>query len=204
MPRPAGSGWTGGRSGTRRTSLASPRPCLDRRPGGRASGLLWLCPFHADRNPSFQVDLERGPGGAGPAGLVARPSALSCESEGIVFPRPSAAPSPTGPGWRSATSPIKSPPWRPARPRPLLVPSRRPVSERGRGPRGRSGTQALDARGSPAELPAPARAYRPDHQGRRLGVAPSLWVPTRDGDRFMNASGAIIPGVRGYPVYASQ
>jgi DNA primase len=48
--------------------------------------LLWRCPFHDDRDPSFQVDPERGTWKCWPCDLGGDAPALVMKLKGITFP----------------------------------------------------------------------------------------------------------------------
>src|SRR3954447_15608942 len=48
--------------------------------------LLWLCPFHNDRNPSFEVDPRRGTWKCWPCNLGGDAPALVMKRNGIGFP----------------------------------------------------------------------------------------------------------------------
>ncbi|MGO8896767.1 MAG: CHC2 zinc finger domain-containing protein [Isosphaeraceae bacterium] len=173
-----------------------------RREGHR---LLWLCPFHDDHHPSFQVD----PGcrkwrcwscgiGGDAAELVMRiravafPEAarIAAELSGIVTPsRTTTRPAPRT---RPPASPTAGKPAKPAR-----TPSERS-----------SGLPMEEASSLVAE--AAERLWKPEGtdalaylHGRclkdetikaaSLGWTPGVMIPTRDGDRCYRARGITIP-----------
>ena len=48
--------------------------------------LLWLCPFHNDHNPSFQVDPDRRSWKCWPCNLGGNAPALVMKRDGVSFP----------------------------------------------------------------------------------------------------------------------
>src|SRR5271165_2107982 len=52
----------------------------------RQGRLLWPCPFHDDRNPSFEVDPQRGTWRCWPCNLGGDAPALVMKRNGVAFP----------------------------------------------------------------------------------------------------------------------
>jgi DNA primase len=164
--------------------------------------LLWCCPFHEDRHPSFEVDPHRGRWRCWPCNLGGDAIALVQRLEpGMTFPHAArrvarlsdlAMPDQTPfyplrgerVGWVSAAQPTAligglrlassaDPPYE-------LVTQ---AAGRLYSPEGRAALEYLHGR---ALTDATIRAAR-------LGYVASVWIPTREQDRCYQARGVVIP-----------
>jgi DNA primase len=165
----------------------------------RGRRLLWCCPLHRDRHPSFEVDTRRQTWKCWPCNEGGDAPALVMKLRGVAFPEAvrvvaelSGVVVPSG---RSAGPPPRAP---------AAVPSKAPDPP----PQRSSGLPPADALALVDE--AARRLYSPEGtealaylQGRgltdetirtaRLGVVASVSIPTRDGDRDFLARGVTIP-----------
>jgi len=161
---------------------------------GGSRGLWWSCPFHEDRNPSFQVSPDRGSWkcwagcGSGDA------PALLMRLEGLTFPE--AVQRLASMFGLDGGGGVQAPP--PSKPRPPLP---RPKAE----PTGLPPAEALEAvfEGESRLWEGGGREALAYQRGRgladatirkaRLGFVASLAIPSKGGDRFHRASGISIP-----------
>ncbi len=191
------------------TSLLGPAP---KRSGRR---LLWLCPFHEDHDPSFQVDPAERRWRCWPCDLGGDAPALVMRLKGMAFPE--------AVHWLAEQAGIAVLSTGPARPR--FVATSRPVATMGPRPAVASRVKAPDAvseQSSGLSLSealtlvqdASERIWMPEGgnavaylEGRgltaetirrhRLGWVPSVMLPTRDGVRYWRASGITLPWLDG-------
>lgn len=162
---------------------------------GGSRGLWWPCPLHDDRNPSFQVDPERGRWKCFGCGESGDAIALVMRREGLAFPeakqRLASMFDLDGGGFQA----------RPPRPKPPPRPSRKPPDK----PSGLAAQEAVSAvREAVEQLWGPAGkdalAYLRDERfltdetirAARLGFVQGLLVPANSGKRFP-ATGITIP-----------
>ncbi len=159
--------------------------------------LLWLCPFHDDHHPSFQVDPDRRKWRCWSCGIRGDAAELAMKLQGLAFPEAARI--------AAELSDIVTPSGtttRPApRPRPP-APAASPPPERS------SGLPLADALALVTE--AAERLWTPKGtealaylHGRclsdetikaaRLGWTPRVMIPTREGDRCFRESGITIP-----------
>ncbi len=167
--------------------------------------LLWLCPFHDDHHPSFQVDPDRRKWCCWSCGIRGDAAELVKRTRGAAFPEAariaaelSGIVTPSGTTTRPAPRP--RPPASPPAGKPAK-PARTP-SERS------SGLPMEEASSLVAE--AAKRLWKPEGtdalaylHGRclkdetikaaSLGWTPGVMIPTRDGDRCYRARGITIP-----------
>jgi hypothetical protein len=161
-------------------------------PANKRSGrrLYWRCPFHDDHDPSFQVDVSANRWRCYPCDLGGDAPELVMKLKGVVFPEAVAIlggkPVPTTAVSRKAENGPK--------PQPTLEQS--------------SGLSREDA--DQLVTDASIRLWSADGAGAlahlrcrgltdetiravRLGFTPSVSVPTRDGTRFWDVIGIVIP-----------
>ncbi len=168
-----------------------------KREGGR---LLWCCPFHDDRHPSFQVDPRRNRWRCWTCGIGGDAVDLVMKLNGAAFPDaarivaelsgvtlledgPRSTPRPAAPTARKPTKSVSPPPARPSG-LPLDEASALAVESVGRlwGPRGKSAMTYLHDRGLKSETIEVAR----------LGWTPGVMVLTQKGNRW-EVRGVTIP-----------
>jgi DNA primase len=208
MPIIASSGWKSTATGDRldwneikcRLDLARVVTAL-LGPAAKRQGhrLLWRCPFHDDRDPSFQVDLERGTWKCWPCDLGGDAPALVMKLNGVTFPEAvrivaelsgtvAASGRPAGPRPRPPTARLEKGAWPPPERSsglPLADTLILVTEAAGRlwSPEGRQALDYLRARGLTHDTIRAAR----------LGVVNRVSIPTRDGDRCYQARGVVIP-----------
>jgi hypothetical protein len=165
--------------------------------------LLWPCPFHDDRDPSFEVDPGRQTWRCWPCNLGGDAPALVMKRNGVTFPEAvrvvaelSGMVNPSG---RSASLTPK-----PATP-PIAI---KPEKAANPQPEPSSGLPLADALALVTE--AAHRLWKPEGtealaylhnrgltdetiRAARLGWTPGVMVPTREGDRCYQARGVVIP-----------
>ncbi len=169
-------------------------------PSGRrgGSGLWWLCPFHADRNPSLQINPERGRwkcwagcghGDAVELAMRLNPSMAFPEAVRLVAELSGTIPVSGGtgkvvqrftPAATAAVRPVAKPSGLPLENALNLVVE---AAERLWTPQGSEALSYLHGRGLSDETIRSAR----------LGYVESAMVPTRDGDRSYRVSGVVVP-----------
>jgi len=174
--------------------------------------LLWLCPFHDDHHPSFQVDPGRRKWRCWSCGIRGDAAELAMKLQGLAFPEAarvaaelSGLPTPSGcgPVTPSGTTTRLAP--RPRRPAPAARNPDKPASPP---PERSPGLPLDDALALVTE--AADRLWRPEGteavaylhnrgladetiHAARLGWTPGVMIPTRDGDRCYQARGITIP-----------
>ena len=162
---------------------------------GGSRGLWWPCPLHDDRNPSFQVDPERGRWKCFGCGESGDAIALVMRREGLTFPKAKqrlASMFGLDGGGFQTRPPRPRPPSRPPR-KPPDKPSGLPVQEAESAVR-----EAVERLWGPAGKDALAylrgERFLTDEtiQAARLGFVQGLRVPTKSGKRFP-ATGITIP-----------
>jgi hypothetical protein len=165
--------------------------------------LLWPCPFHDDHDPSFQVDTLRGTWKCWPCDLGGDAPALVMKRNGVTFPE--------AVRFLAELEGIVPTTGRPASPRPRSPTARleRPASPP---PKRSFGLPLADALALVTE--AADRLWEPEGtealsylrrrglseqtiRAARLGVVKSVSIPTREGDRYYQARGVVIPWVDG-------
>jgi len=166
---------------------------------GGSRGLWWRCPFHQDANPSFNVDPEKGLffcHGCGAGGdvfdLVERHENLNCFVQTLDFLAEMFGLD-GGPGIAPRRPP--APPKRPE-PKPPAVDPAEALALRQTAMRAvQSAVERLwSDEGREALAYWRGRGLSDATIGlARLGFAPSLALPSKDGDRFIRASGSVIP-----------
>jgi DNA primase len=167
--------------------------------------LLWSCPFHDDRHPSFEVDTQRKTWKWWPCNLGGDAPALVMRLEGVAFPeavrvvaelsgiaipsgmttRPGPTPGPSASGPASESPRLTNKPPEQLSGLPLDEASSLVTGAADRlwKPEGRSALNYLRGRCLSDETIRAAR----------LGVVDSVWIPTRDGNRCYQARGVVIP-----------
>jgi DNA primase len=172
------------------TGLLGPAP---KRSGRR---LLWHCPFHDDRNPSFEVDPQTQRWKCWPCDKGGDAASLLMAVEGIGFPE-AVGRLAVRSGWVAKASP-------------LAHHAPRPPASKGfslaEAPGGLSAAEALalveeSERRLWTPEGEPALGYLTAERGlteatirrHRLGWTPREMLPTSRGDRFYRVTGIVIP-----------
>ncbi len=181
------------------TALFGPAP---KRSGRR---LLWPCPFHADHDPSLQVDPAERRWKCWPCNLGGDAPALVMRLKGVGFPEAVRVVAELAGIVAPSGKPARLPP--PSRgPRP---PAAGPAKAAGVAPEPSSGLPLADALTAVAD--AEQRLWSPEGadaleylrrdrglrdetvRAARLGWTPGVMLPTSNGARFWRASGITIP-----------
>jgi DNA primase len=165
--------------------------------------LLWPCPYHDDRNPSFAVDPQSGTWKCWPCNLGGDAPKLILKLKRMTFPEAIRLVTELA-GIVTTSEPSASPAPRPATG--LIV--SKPAKAAIRPPERLSGLPLADAlslvHNAAGRLWEPegakALAYLHDHgltdetiRAARLGVVRSVSIPTREVDRCYSAQGVVIP-----------
>jgi DNA primase len=184
-------------------------------PAAKRQGLrlLWCCPFHDDRHPSFVVDPQRGTWRCWPCNLGGDAIALVRQLEpGMTFPeavRRVARLSDLAMPDQTPMYPLRSGGGGSAQRCPRAeAPDRghsAPATQRSADPTGLSSADALalvteaagrlwTSEGARALEYLRGRGLTDETiRAARLGYVASVWIPTRDQDRSYQASGVVIP-----------
>jgi len=165
--------------------------------------LLFLCPFHDDHHPSFQVDPDRQQWRCWSCGIHGDAPELVMKLQGVAFPEAAriaaelsgiVAASGRSPRPRQPASPTASKPASPPPKEPSGLPvdgASTLVTEAARCLWLPEGTEAL------AYLHSRCLTDETIH-GARLGWTPGVIIPTREGDRCYQARGVVIPWFDGH------
>jgi hypothetical protein len=165
----------------------------------RGRRLLWCCPLHRDRHPSFEVDPRRQTWKCWPCDLGGDAPALVMKLRGVAFPEAvrvvaelSGVVVPLG---RSAGPPLREPAAVCSK-----APDPPPERSRGLSPADATAlvTEAAQRLWSPEGTEALAYLHGrgltdETIRAARLGVVASVSIPSRDGDSDFLARGVVIP-----------
>ncbi len=189
-----------------RIDLAAVATALLGPPAKRESRrLLWLCPFHDDHHPSFQVDPDRRKWRCWSCGIGGDAAELEMKLQGVAFPEAariaaelSGIVTPSGTTTRPAPRP--RPPASAAAGMPAK-PARTPPERSSGLPMEEASslvTEAADRlwtrKGTEALAYLRGRCLKDETiKAASLGWTPGVMIPTRDGDRSYQARGITIP-----------
>src|SRR5271157_3796602 len=172
-----------------------------RREGRR---LLWLCPFHDDHHPSFQVDPDRREWRCWVCGIRGDAAELEMKLRGVAFPEAARIAAELS----GIVTPLGKSTRLTPRPRPPAPAARNPDKPASPSVEQSSGLPLADAIALATD--AADRLWKPEGtealaylygrgladetiRAARLGWTPRVMVPTRDGDRCYPARGVVIP-----------
>ena len=151
--------------------------------------LLWRCPFHDDRNPSFEVDTEHQRWACWPCGLKGDAASLVMRLEGKSFPEAVA----TLAGGSAFPSKAPSRPETKPKPKPPPVATGLPEADAlAFVEAAEARLRSNDGRGFLRYLTGPRCLSVPTIQAARLGWTDGVMIPRRNGEPF-HACGWVIP-----------